>query len=327
DYGTDVSSLGPESELSTRVMLTNVLRLLGEVRRRNQGCAHVSRPATLAVLPLSPNHGVFGNDGMYGEAKAALETVFNRWESEAWHPHLAIAGAVIGWTRGTGLMAANDAVAPAMEIEGARTFSADEMAANVVALMHQRIVDLAQTGPVWADLNGGLQRIGDIGKVVADARQTVRDNAKVARAIASGYGADMAVASGHALAALHTDYMVEPLFNPPTFFPDATHRIQQQQNLNGMVNLDKVVVITGYGEVGPYGNAETRWEMEAFGEFSLEGCVELAWVMGLIKHSGGAWVDAQSGMLVEDSQIKARYEPQILKHTGVRLLEPELLDG
>ncbi|KAJ2865579.1 fatty acid synthase alpha subunit Lsd1, partial [Coemansia erecta] len=336
DYGTDVSSLGSESELSTRVMLTNVLRLLGEVRRRNQQSAYVSRPATLAVLPLSPNHGVFGNDGMYGEAKAALETTFNRWESEAWHPHLAIAGAVIGWTCGTGLMAVNDAVAPAMAINGACTFSSDEMAANVVALMHQRIVDLAQTGPVWADLNGGLQRISDIGRVVADARQAVRDNARLARAIAAGYGTDIAVASGHALAALHADYAVDPLFNPRTFFPDIALWMQQQQQqkhkqqlrlLKGMVNLDKVVVITGYGEVGPYGNAETRWEMEAFGEFSLEGCVELAWIMGLIKHSGGAWVDAQSGMLVEDCQIKARYEQQILKHTGVRLLEPELLDG
>ncbi|KAJ1840696.1 fatty acid synthase alpha subunit Lsd1, partial [Coemansia sp. RSA 2703] len=104
-----------------------------------------------------------------------------------------------------------------------------------------------------------------------------------------------------------------------------------------MVNLDKVVVITGYGEVGPYGNAETRWEMEAFGEFSLEGCIEMAWIMGLIKHSDAknkhtgkmytGWVDAKTNEPVQDKQIKMRYEKYILEHTGIRLIEPELMDG
>jgi len=48
-----------------------------------------------------------------------------------------------------------------------------------------------------------------------------------------------------------------------------------------------VIVVTGYGEVGPWGNARTRWEMESTGSFSLEGCVEMAWIMGLIKHHNG----------------------------------------
>ncbi|KAJ2800945.1 fatty acid synthase alpha subunit Lsd1, partial [Coemansia guatemalensis] len=60
--------------------------------------------------------------------------------------------------------------------------------------------------------------------------------------------------------------------------------LQHLHYMQGMVNLDKVVVITGYGEVGSYGNAETRWEIEAFSELSLEGCIELAWIMGLIRH-------------------------------------------
>ncbi|KAI8318168.1 thiolase-like protein [Martensiomyces pterosporus] len=103
-----------------------------------------------------------------------------------------------------------------------------------------------------------------------------------------------------------------------------------------MVNLDKVVVVTGYGEIGPFGNAEHRWEMEAFGEFSLEGCIEVAWIMGLIKHHNGplqktgavytGWVDAKSGEPVKDRHIKARYEKHILEHTGIRLIEPEMTD-
>ncbi|KAJ1770836.1 fatty acid synthase alpha subunit Lsd1 [Coemansia sp. RSA 1843] len=327
DYGTDVSSLGSRSELSMRVMLTNVLRLLGEVRQRNQQSSYVCRPATLAVLPLSPNHGVFGNDGLYGESKAALETVFNRWESEAWHRHLCVAGAVIGWTRGTGLMAANDAVAPLMRQSGACTFSADEMATNIAALMHPLIIDLAQMGPVWADLNGGLQRIRNVNKVVADAHRTIRDTFMTKRAIAAEYSADIALVGGHRASLLHTDYSVDLLFNHQTFFPQPRKYQELCHSLQGMVNLDKVVVITGYGEIGPYGHAETRWEMEAFGEFSLEGCVELAWIMGLIKPQDGSWVDSQTGTAVKDTQIKAQYEQRILDHTGVRLLEPALLDN
>ncbi|KAJ1940459.1 fatty acid synthase alpha subunit Lsd1, partial [Linderina macrospora] len=104
-----------------------------------------------------------------------------------------------------------------------------------------------------------------------------------------------------------------------------------------MVDLDKVVVVTGYGEVGLFGNAELRWEMEAFGEFSLEGCIELAWIMGLIRHFNGklkstgkiytGWVDAKSEEPVRDMDVKSKYEKHILEHTGIRLIEPELLDG
>ncbi len=51
----------------------------------------------------------------------------------------------------------------------------------------------------------------------------------------------------------------------------------------GLLNLDRVVVVIGYGEVSPWGNARTRWEVECDGTFSTEGCIEPAWIMGLIK--------------------------------------------
>ena len=51
-----------------------------------------------------------------------------------------------------------------------------------------------------------------------------------------------------------------------------------------------MVVVFGFGELGPYGNARTRWEIESYGEFSLEGCVELAWMCGLIRvGEDGGW--------------------------------------
>ncbi|PIA14803.1 hypothetical protein COEREDRAFT_45909 [Coemansia reversa NRRL 1564] len=339
EQGSDVTQLGSRSELAARIMLTNVLRLLGEIKSIKEELGHVTRP-TLAVLPLSPNHGVFGNDGLYGESKAALETVFNRWESERWGSLVSVAGAVIGWTRGTGLMAANNPIAQHLEQQpGApRTFSAAEMAFNLVGLLHPTVADLAQHAPVWADLNGGLQRIPNVQHAVATARAQLVEEVGRRSAVVRGYGADLGVALGPRIARLHSDYALKPLFNYKQHFAAARsyEELAHLRHLQGMVNLEKVVVVTGYGEVGPYGHAETRWEMEAFGEFSLEGCVELAWVMGLIKHFNGSlpdtgrhytgWIDCASGEPVADTDVKARYEQQILAHSGIRLLEPELLE-
>ncbi|KAJ2160192.1 fatty acid synthase alpha subunit Lsd1 [Coemansia sp. RSA 552] len=326
--GADVSRLGARSELALRIMLTNVLRLLGEIKTTKEQRGFTERP-TLALLPLSPNHGIFGSDGLYGECKAALETLFNRWQSEHWGSLVSVAGAIIGWTRGTGLMAPNNPIAEGIEKLGARTFSTQEMAFNILGLMHPHIVDLSQDGPVWADLNGGLQRICDVSGAVGQARMAVQLAASKRAAIVSGYGTDIATAVGHNMALLHKDFAIDPLFNHQQHYPElpSYEELTPLHHLQGMANLDKTVVITGYGEIGPYGHAETRWEMEAYGEFSLEGCVELAWVMGLIRHdpSKVGWIDAASGAPVEDKDIKARYEKQILEHTGIRLLETELL--
>ncbi|KAG9621490.1 fatty acid synthase subunit alpha, partial [Aureobasidium melanogenum] len=107
------------------------------------------------------------------------------------------------------------------------------------------------------------------------------------------------------------------------------------ENLKGMVDLEKVVVVTGFSEVGPWGNSRTRWEMEAYGEFSLEGCVEMAWIMGLIKNHNGplkgksyaGWVDAKTGEPIDDKDVKSKFEKHILDHSGIRLIEPELFNG
>ncbi|KAJ2379247.1 fatty acid synthase alpha subunit Lsd1, partial [Coemansia sp. RSA 2611] len=67
------------------------------------------------------------------------------------------------------------------------------------------------------------------------------------------------------------------------------------------------------------------------------GCIELAWIMGLIKHFNGTlkatgtmyvgWVDAKTEEPIHDVDIKPRYEEYILAHTGIRLIEPELVHG
>ena len=109
--GRDVSNLDSLSELSHRVMLTNVLRMIGKIKavKQSKGKVKTSRYITVVgidtnpacvILPLSPNHGVFGGDGLYAESKLGLETIFNKWESESWQNYVSIIGAVIGWTRG-----------------------------------------------------------------------------------------------------------------------------------------------------------------------------------------------------------------------------------
>ena len=50
--------------LTHRIMLVNLLRLLGVIKTKKASCQIVTR-ATQGVLPLSPNHRLFGNDGLH----------------------------------------------------------------------------------------------------------------------------------------------------------------------------------------------------------------------------------------------------------------------
>ncbi|KAI8318916.1 thiolase-like protein, partial [Martensiomyces pterosporus] len=336
--GNDIARIDSRTELAHRIMLTNILRLLGEIKDAKERLGYGAHPS-LVVLPLSPNHGTFGGDGMYGESKSGLETILNRWESESWADYLSIAGAAIGWARGTGLMSDNNMVAHEFEKFGVRTFSTREMAFNILGLLHPDICDLAETQPIWADLNGGLQWIPHLGRTVINTRASIRAYASIKKAVSAASASDFTAISGDMMERISSAYMDEPLANHRYPFPAArTYRqLEHLRHLQGMVNLDKVIVITGYGEVGPFGNAENRWEMEAFGEFSLEGCIELAWIMGLIKHHNGplkstdtvytGWVDAKTGDPVKDTEVKPRYEAYILEHTGIRLIEPEMMQG
>ncbi|KAJ2423907.1 fatty acid synthase alpha subunit Lsd1, partial [Coemansia sp. RSA 2524] len=338
DIGSTVDNLGSHSELALRVMLTNVLRLLGSIKLAKTKYNSAGRPA-LVVIPLSPNHGDFGGDGLYGESKIALETVFNRWTSEMWRGYISIAGAVIGWTRGTGLMSANNLVAESIENAGVRTFSPREMAFNIIGLLNSRVTRVAHRQPVWADLSGGLNQLTQLNAIVDSERSRIKVtcevNQRIIRNDAYEYTTQYRGLFTNSAAQNETKLLAKPQNHLP-----ATKRYEDLQNLHylqGMVNLDKVVVVTGYGEVGPHGNANTRWEFEAFGELSTEGCIELAWIMGLIKHHNGllpatgqhyiGWVDAKSNELVLDADIKERYHEYILAHTGIRLIEPELTGG
>ena len=96
ENGREIDGLDDRSELAHRLMLTNLIRILGCVKTKKASRNYVTRP-TQVILPLSPNHGLFGNDGLYSESKISLETLFQRWASESWGEYLCLAGAVIGY--------------------------------------------------------------------------------------------------------------------------------------------------------------------------------------------------------------------------------------
>ena len=337
ENGNEIDSIDSKSELAHRLMLTNVLRLLGSVKKQKLSRGYNTRPSQI-ILPLSPNHGTFGSDGLYSESKMALETLFNKWHSEDWSEYMTVCGANIGWTRGTGLMSGNNIVAEEIESLGSRTFSQNEMAFNILGLMSPSIAQLCEAEPVYADLTGSINSVPDLKAVTTRIRKDIMDKSDIRKALHLEMNRETNAVDGNDAPSFYHQFQIKPRANLTFQFPqplDYQSDIAPLHDLKGMVDLDKVVVITGFSELGPWGNARTRWEMEAFGKFSLEGCIELAWIMGLIKHHNGpvkgmkgsytGWVDVESGEPIHDGDVKSKYERHILDHTGIRLVEPDML--
>ncbi|KAF7712320.1 PKS/NRPS-like protein biosynthetic cluster [Penicillium ucsense] len=331
--GSEVDGIDARAELAHRMMLINVLRLLGQVAEQKRKHGY-STNVTQILLPLSPNHGVFGGDGLYAESKVGLEPLFAKWASESWGAYLSLCGASIGWTRGTGLMKANDLVAEGMEERmGIRTFGVEEMALQLLLLMAPLVAERCETAVVYADLTGGLGQQPNLKDKLVALRQDMQQASAVRKAILE----DQKLDDGAEIPAGDDRGVVPPpLANLQLQFPELpayeTEIRPLAANLCGMVDLDRIVVVAGTGEIGPHGSARTRWEMEAKGRFSLEGCIEMAWLMGMIRHTAGevngkyynGWADATTGKPVADIEVKSRYEQRILAHTGIRLVEPEL---
>ena len=110
----------------------------------------------------------------YAESKLGLEALMNKWQSEQWSDFVSIAGAVIGWTRGTGLMDTNNMLAASIESCGVRTFSASEMALNIMTLLHPQMVSMAGLEPVWADFGGDFNKVERLNELASKIRKDVR---------------------------------------------------------------------------------------------------------------------------------------------------------
>ncbi|MCJ1377773.1 3-oxoacyl-[acyl-carrier-protein] synthase [Xylographa soralifera] len=337
ENGSEIDTIESKSEMAHRIMLTNLLRLLGSVKRHKLLKGYRTRPAQV-LLPLSPNHGTFGRDGLYSESKMGLETLFNKWHSESWSEYLTVCGISIGWTRGTGLMNSNNIIAEGIEKLGTRTFSQEEMAFNILCLMTPEIRRLCEREPVYADLNGSVNSIPNLQAVTRQLRDDVSYTSDILTALTRELTREAAVVNGN-LGASQRIFNLKPRANMVFEFPQLpdfkTSIAPLGEKLREMVDLERVVVVTGFAELGSWGNSRTRWEMEAHGKFSTQGCIEMAWIMGLIKFHNGSikgrrepyigWVDSKTGSPIDDEDVKSTYEKYILEHTGIRLIEPDLL--
>ncbi|RYP69144.1 hypothetical protein DL771_006238 [Monosporascus sp. 5C6A] len=335
ETGRELNGIDAKSELAHRAMLVNVLRLLGYIKEAKEQRRSMGRPAVV-VLPLSPNHGNFGGDGLYSESKIALETLFNRFHSESWSSYLSIAGAVIGWTRGTGLMSANNIVAEGIEALQVLTFSPAEMAFNVLALLSPSMVALADEGPVYADLSGGLQGFEGLKDKLAAVRDGIATKQRVRQALVAERLSDEEILHGPSLprdeATGATRSNIRQGF--PRLSPHS-EMIAGLQDLAGTTDLSRTVVVVGFSELGPWGSSRTRWQMESTGKLTQDGLTEMAWAMGLITHIDGVvkgkpyvgWVDKKTGETVQEVDLAARYGKHIMSHAGIRVINPGPLNG
>ena len=254
---------------------------------------------THVLLPGSPNRGIFGGDGAYGEAKAAFDAIATKWEHESgWPTRTTIAHPLIGWVQGTSLMGGNDVLVPAAEAAGVHVYTTEEIAGELAQLLTREVREQALSAPVHADLTGGLADAGlDLPALARQAREQAAASAQEA--------AEQAPASVRALPNPHAPALAAPLAWDT---PRASLRDQ--------------IVIVGTGEIGTWGSGRTRQEAEFGEDFDLTaaGVLEMAWMMKLITWSESpqpGWYDA-SGTQVDEAEIYDRFRDEVVARSGIR---------
>ncbi|MFI5511271.1 fatty acid synthase subunit beta domain-containing protein [Mycobacterium sp. NPDC051804] len=296
----DLSDAGSRAEMEMKVLLWAVQRLIG-------GLSHVGAERDIAarlhvVLPGSPNRGMFGGDGAYGESKSALDALVTRWKAESsWAQRVSLAHALIGWTKGTGLMGHNDAIVGAVEEAGVVTYTTEEMARMLLALCDIESKVAAAREPLQADLTGGLAEVElDLAELAAKARDE--------QAMGSAESADEEDDEQGTIRALPS---------PPRGFRSAPP--PEWADLD--IDPADMVVIVGGAELGPYGSSRTRFEMELDNELSAAGVLELAWTTGLVKWEDDptpGWYDTETGDLVDEGELVERYHDAVAERVGIR---------
>jgi fatty acid synthase subunit alpha len=75
-------------------------------------------------------------------------------------------------------------IAQEIKTHGVRTFSAKEMAFNILGLMHPILKSITQVEPVWGDLSGGFGCIADLAHLASRIRVNMNKKAELRRTIA-----------------------------------------------------------------------------------------------------------------------------------------------
>lgn len=323
-HGT-VSDSGELFESQARLMLWGVERAIAGFAALGadidvQHKLHV-------VLPGSPNRGIFGGDGAYGEVKSAFDALVNRARVEtAWSDRVTFAHPKIGWVRGTGLMGGNDPLIEVVERHGLTTYSTQEIAAKLLELCTAQSRQLAGTKALDIDLTGGLgDKPIDIkalrAEAMADAESELEkheDGQAAADSEVESVDSDHAQVKGVALIkALPTPRIPRQVSADLTQWSSVTARPEDE------------IVIVSVGELGPWGSGRTRFEAElgitSDGNVRLSpgAVLELAWNMGLLTWQDSpqpGWYDVD-GSMVPEEDIAERYHDEVVARSGVRPFE------
>ena len=295
----ELADAGSRAEMEMKVLLWAVQRLIGGLSKIGAERDIASR--LHVVLPGSPNRGMFGGDGAYGEAKASLDAVVARWKAEkSWAARVTLAHALIGWTRGTGLMGHNDVIVDAVEQAGVTTYSTEQMAAMLLDLCDVESKVSAAAAPIEADLTGGLAEAKlDMAELAAKARE------------------EMTTQTSADTESEDPSDSIAALPSPPRGAAPAP--VPAWDDID--VDLADMVVIVGGAELGPLGSSRTRFEMEVSGELSAAGVLELAWTTGLVKWEEDptpGWYDTETGELIDEAELVERYHDAVVERVGIR---------
>ncbi|WP_290513023.1 type I polyketide synthase [Aeromicrobium sp.] len=287
----DMTDAGSRSEIDMRILLWSVERLIGALSAHGQD--HDIDASLHVVLPGSPNRGMFGGDGAYGEAKSALDALVTRWAAErTWADRVTLSHAIIGWVRGTGLMGGNDPLVAAVEAAGVRTWKPEDMAAALLETCSAAARAAALVEPLTVDLTGGLAGVKLDMKAMAEG-----------------------LSSPVVEAAAETDVITALAPSPAQL-----DRVEQLDWAPIDARPEDLVVIVGAGELGPYGSSRTRFEVEVTDELSAAGVLELAWTTGLVTWDtqAGGWYDTATEEAVAEDELVERYEAVVREAVGVR---------
>ncbi len=196
-------------------------------------------------------------------------------------------------------------VAEGVEKLVSRAFSQQEMAFNLLGLMAPAIVNLCQTEPRLCGSQRWFAIHSDLKDLMSKLRSEIMETSAVRQAVIKENAIENKVVNGEDSEALYKKVVTEPRANLKYPFPSYQAGTKRSSLFTSSSRVWSIWTRWLSSPVLPrldLGKLSYPMGDEAYGKFSLEGCVEMAWMMGLIKNHGGplkgkpysGWVDASS---------------------------------
>ncbi|VDB99063.1 unnamed protein product [Peniophora sp. CBMAI 1063] len=123
------------------------------------------------------------------------------------------------------------------------------------------LFSITQVEPVRADPSGGMDRVADLAEITTRIRMTINKKAELRRAIARDKSAEFKTVNGVEAERVLQKVDVTPRanFRFDFFELEIPETLGNLTKLRDGIDLEKVVVITGYGEVAPWGSSQPEF--------------------------------------------------------------------